>query len=123
MGILQFIETVCVQDAVYWEYTGTDEYGGPEFDAPIEVKVRWDEETRIITNQYGKTLSVKATVLTPRDFEEQSFLHLGTLDNLPPSPEPQDLENAYEIKSMERHPLFRSKTNDVFIAYLDHGSR
>lgn len=122
MAIKEFIQRVCVQDAVYWEYTGVDEFGSSTFKDPTEIKVRWDDSTEIQTTSNGKEFISMAEVLTPQDLTEQSYLYLGTLASLPADPEPLDTDKAYEIKAMDRHPLFAGTSNVVFIAYLDNGS-
>jgi len=118
LSITRFIKDVCVQDAVYWEYDGPDGMGGSEFKDPTEIKVRWDESTEIVSADNGQEFVSDAQVLTPNDLTEQSYIYLGALDSLPASPEPPNTDGAHEIKSMDRHPLFKSTTLDVFIAYL-----
>lgn len=118
MSIKKFIKEVCVQDAVYWEYDGPDGFGGSEFKAPTDIKVRWDEETEVVSNNKGEEFISDAQVLTPNDLVEQSYLMLGTVASLPANPDPADTDGAYEIRSMDRHPLFKSESFDVFIAYL-----
>lgn len=118
MSITSFIKKVCVQDAIYWEYDGPDGMGGAEFKDPVEIKVRWDEGTEIVSDSDGREFVSNAQVIVTRDIKEQSYLCLGLLDSLPKNPEPRNTDGAYEIKSMDRHPLFKSKTMDVFIAYL-----
>lgn len=117
MSIKSFIRKVCRQKAVYWEYDGPADGGGAVFKDPEEIKVRWDESTEIVSDRQGKEFMSNAQLLTPGDLKEQSYVWLGELAELP-SQHPQEIENAFEIKKMDRHPLFRSKTLDVFIAYL-----
>lgn len=122
-SIKRFIKDVCVQDAVYWEYNGPDGFGSVEFADPTEIKVRWDDKVDVKSDSNGKEFVSKAEVLTPQDLKEQSYLYLGTLSELPANPAPGDVTDAYEIKAMDRYPLFKSKTLDVFLAYLTDGSR
>lgn len=119
MSIKSFIRQVCVQEAVYFEYLGTDEYSVPKFAAPKQIKVRWDETAEVTSDNQGREFISHAQVLTPQDLKEQSYLWLGNLINdLPPEPNPVELDQAFEIKKMDRVPLFKSTSFDVFMAYL-----
>jgi len=128
MSVLSFIEKVCVQDAVYWAYEGSDGFGGTEFADPVDIKVRWDSHTEVMAQNNGKEFVSNAQVLTPTDLLEQSVIKLGTVAELELAvlngelndypADPRVLDGAFEIKRMDRHPLFRSATMDVFVAYL-----
>lgn len=118
MSITRFIRKVSTQPAVYWEFDGLDQFTNPQFKEPVQIFVRWDEKTEIVSGIDGKEFMSRAQVLTPLDLVEQSYLYLGTLDDLPNEPKARETEGAFEIKKMDRHPLFRSRTLDVFIAYL-----
>lgn len=119
MSILSFIRRVCVQPAVYWEYAGTDEFSSPKFYPPRQIKVRWDESTEVVSDSNGREFMSHAQVIVPENLKEKSYLWLGDqINDLPPDPIPVELEGAFEIKKMDRHPLFRSSTFDVFMAYM-----
>lgn len=118
MSILAFIKKVCVQDAVYWEYIGSDGAGGSEFEAPTDIKVRWDEYSEVFSDSNGKEIVSDAQLLVPDDLKEQSRVRLGLVADLPVGESVEEIDGVYEIKRMNRHPLFRSTTMDVFMAYL-----
>lgn len=118
MSIVKFIEQVCQQDAVYWQFTGIDGFNTPQFEDPVDIKVRWDEKTEIISDNDGKEYISRAQIVTPNDLVEQSYIRLGTVEDLPNEDEPRDITGAFEIKKMDRFPLFKSTTLDVFMAYL-----
>lgn len=117
MSLKKFIRKVCVQPAVYWEFDKPDAFGSPIFKAPVQRFVRWDEKTSLISDSTGKEFLSMAEIITPEDMKEQSYIVLGDIDDLPVDPDPRE-HDGFEIKKMNRHPLFRSKTLDVFIAYL-----
>ena len=118
MSILSFIKKVCVQPAVYWQYNGSDGQGGSAFLNAVEIKVRWDEGTEVLSDSRGQEFTSHAQVLTPGNLVEQSYLWLGSLEDLPLEQDPVELPQAFAIKKMERYPLFKSTTQDVFLAYL-----
>lgn len=118
MSIKSFIQKVCVQPMVYWEYTGIDGFHNPQFNAAEEINVRWDAKTEVMTTNDGEEFISNAEILTPQDLVEKSWVYLGNLADLPANPDPRNTEGAYEIKRMERTPLFKSTTFDVFQAYV-----
>lgn len=118
MSITSFIRKVAVQTVVYWEFEGLDQFSSPQFADPVERKVRWDETSEVVSDSNGREFVSRAQLLIPDDMKEQSYVWLGELADLPANPDPLETQGAYEIKKMDRHPLFRSQTLDVFIAYL-----
>lgn len=118
MSITSFIRKVAAQKAIYWEYEGVDGYNRPQLKEAREIMVRWDEKTEVKTARNGKEFISRAQILTPEDLKEQSYIMLGALDDVPIEPDHNDFEGAFEIRLMERTPLFASKTQDVFMAYL-----
>ena len=117
MGLMNFIESVCVQDAVYW--TGTpDGYGGYTWQAH-PVKVRWDDTTEVVTDSSGKEVVSRARILSLHPMKQGRRLYLGSIDNL--SDDEKDnplLVESYEIKRVDRNPLFKSTTEFVQTVYL-----
>ena len=117
MSLKKFIRKVCVQPAVYWEFDKADAFGSSTFKAPTQRFVRWDEKTTLISDSTGKEFLSMAEIITPDDMKEQSYIALGDIADYGAG-SPLGQLGAFEIKKMDRHPLFRSKTLDVFIAYL-----
>lgn len=118
MSIQSFIERVCVQDAIYWEYDGTDGFSNPEFKDPVDIKVRWDEKTEVISDSNGEEYISHTQLLVPQDLKVNGYVKLGQVAELPAGADPRDQDGAFEIQNMERYPTFRSKTFDVFLAFL-----
>ena len=54
MSITSFIKRIAVQDCVYWGNPVNDGFGGTTFDYPVEIKCRWTEKTRILSNETEK---------------------------------------------------------------------
>ena len=120
MGINQFIEQACVQTAVYWAPTGTDEYGQKTFSDPVEISCRWEGKLQMIADPQGKEIRSNAQVFVKQDMLNEGFLFLGELDDLDSSEEEDVLEvtDAYEIKLFTKLPQLRSETIYVRVAYL-----
>lgn len=121
MGLEKFIESVCVQTAVYWGNPQPDGFGGMTYDDPEEIGVRWHEQTEVITDAQGNEIISKAKILTPLDLDEQGVLLLGEITSEMTEAEranPFLLKGAYKIKRFDRIPLFRSTDQFVRTAYL-----
>lgn len=118
MGILRFIESVCVQKAVYW--TGDrDGFGGFDWNAPEEVNVRWDDQTELVTDSEGKEIVSRAQIMTPGELEKGGRLWLGELEDLTQDEKDDPLKvESYEIKRVDKNPLFKSKDEFVYTVYL-----
>jgi len=126
MGILKFIESVCVQPAVYWGNPEPDGYGGMTYSDPVEIKVRWDDTTEIVTDKDGKERVSKAELLVTDDLSTEGIVWLGSKEQLLEETGesqfenilPTMISNTYEIIRFDRIPLFRSKDEFVKKAYL-----
>lgn len=112
MGVLEFVEKVCVQTAVYWEPTGSDGMGGTTYADPVEVSVRWDGHVEVVKDAQGKEVVSRAKIMSPVNLKEQGVLHLGTLADSPTV----HSAGAYEILQVKETPLFKS-TDKIFRMY------
>ena len=132
MGIEKFIKSVCVQTALYWSKPVADGFGGMTFANPIELTppdtgVRWAEKTQVVSDGKGKEIVSKAEILTPNDLEEEGWLWLGSLNDVPAELvaeagddplDPRKFADAYEIKRTDRIPLFKATDRFVRTVYL-----
>lgn len=64
----------------------TDGDGKPFVGDPVEIDVRWEQTTRIITNNRSEKVSISVIATVDRDIVEQSHLWLGALEDLPDEP-------------------------------------
>jgi hypothetical protein len=119
MSILSFINRISVQTAVYWANPVDDGFGTCTFDAPIEIRVRWEDRSKTIIDRDRKEIVADVAVLVNQDLDLGGFLYLGDLDDLDSTPVPSEVEGAFEILSFEKVPLIKSTTKFVRIAYLN----
>jgi hypothetical protein len=119
-GIIKFLKKkVCVQTAIYWEYQGTDAYGNKTYTDPVEIRVRWDDQTELVRDDTGKEVASKAQVQVLQDLEVDSWLYLGSLSDFgSPIPNPEDVDGAYKIIRFDKNPLFNSTDEFTRVAYL-----
>ena len=118
-AITSFIKKVCRQDAVYWGNPVKDGYGTCTFDAPTEIKVRWEDRVKTITDKDGKETVTGVEVLVTQDLDLGGYLYLGSLDDLDSAAVPSEVDGAFEILSFEKIPMIFSTTEFVRKAYLN----
>lgn len=121
-SIERFIKKVCVQTAVYWGNPVSDGYGGFTFDPPVEIKVRWEDKTKVISTQAGQEVVSRSEVLTPLDLDYQGYLFLGSLADIDdPNPSevtPATVPGAYQIVRVDKVPMIKSTKVFVRKVYL-----
>jgi len=102
------------QKAVYWPNPTADGFGDKDVDLPVEIDCRWEDSNEQIRTANGEEIMTKSIVYTDRDVDEGGFLMLGVLTDLPsPGVDPQDLDNAHEIRKFDRLPVLRVRTDGL----------
>jgi hypothetical protein len=117
--IIKFVESVCVQDCVYWSNPVPDGMGGYTY-TPIDIKVRWDGKTKRVMDATGNEVVSNAEILVTQDVEVGGYLYLGTVAGLTAQEQanPKLLDEAYPIIRKDVTPLFQSSTEFVRTVYL-----
>jgi hypothetical protein len=117
MSILSFIKGKQKQTIVYWGNPQNDGDGKMTFDPPEEITGRWEDEyesmakdsaSRIKIDKDGKEYRSEALVYTtdiPSDgWNLEGYLFLGALIDLPSHMNPYQMNDAYEIKRIDKVP-------------------
>lgn len=97
-------ERVMNQDAVYWEILGYNPAGEPVFDDPIEIKCWWQDIHEVFIDAKGNDVVSNSMVIVDRDLIEESFLWLGTIENLDSQVDPSANKKAYSIRKFGKTP-------------------
>lgn len=120
MGIINFIERISVQTAVYWDNPVDDGYGGYTFDTAVEISCRWESTTEVIKTINGEDIICVAKVLVTQELDDQGWLYLGELDDsqMDSNPQPKDVQGSYQIVRNNKIPLLRSTDEFVYTVYL-----
>jgi len=120
MSIIDFIESVAVQTAVYWGNPVDDGYGGMIYDDPVEIFCRWEGSTKLITDAKGNQIVCVAEVMVTQELDIDGILYLGTIDDLGPDRDdaPETISDTHRIKQFMKTPLFQSTDEFIMIAYL-----
>lgn len=121
-GIDRLLAKHCVQTAVYWANPVKDGYGSHTFDAPIEIDVRWEDKTQVMTvgGPSEEKHITRTIVFTKQRTYENEILWLGGLDDLTTEEkaDPKSVEGAYIIKRPENTPALGSTTSFLYKAFL-----
>jgi hypothetical protein len=120
-GFNTFIRRSCKQAAVYWANPTDDGYGGRTFDAPVEIKCRWDDREQLLSTDEGEKIISRAVVWLSADCNVNGVMWKGTLAQLTTAQKAspvKELENICLIKRMERYPGLVDPLDIVYKAFL-----
>lgn len=123
MSITSFIKKVCVQTAIYWGNPQPDGYGGYIYDAPVEIKCRWEDSSDVINTHFeGLESNNKSEIMLTQNVDVEGYLYLGSLtdtfDTGTDLTKPSTVKGAHLIYSVSRVPLFASTKEFVYNATL-----
>ena len=125
-GIEKVAKRFCVETCVYWGNPVNDGYGGFTFDAPVEIKCRWEEKTEVDVGWFstgfpGNLFLSKASVMVLQDLDLQGYLYHGSLtdfDSSVDTSKPIDIAGAYVIHRFDKIPMVRKTDEFVRMAWL-----
>ncbi len=95
------------QLAVYWSSPVKDGFGGASFDAPVEIKVRWEQKQELFIDDSGNEVRSQAVIYPGQDLGIGGYLYLGEVNDLDSTVmEPEDVTtgNVYEIRASSISP-------------------
>ena len=96
-----------IQDAILWEISadGYDPYepAGDSYEAPVDVRVRWDNVQDIVRTPEGEEVISKAKIMIDREVKVGSYIQLGTVDTNTPA-NPEHVEGAYPLIALKDVP-------------------
>jgi len=113
--IEKFLAKISVQTAVYWGAPTSDGYGGYTYADPVEIPVRWESSTKVITTPKGTEYTSRAEVIVNQDVDEEGYLFLGTLDDLTNEQKanPRLRDDTWKIVRFDKIPMIFK--NDEFV--------
>jgi hypothetical protein len=119
-GIEKVVAKFAVQTALYWANQVNDGDGNYTYDNPIEILVRWDDKTQLVTDSLGNEKVSKAEILSNQEMTEFEYLYLGSLSDLDSGVvlnNPKTVEGAYSIITKLKVPMVR-KTDEFVRTYF-----
>lgn len=118
-AITKFVESVCVQQAWYWDEAVAikDGFGGKTYPEghPVLIKCRWDDKVERITASNGEEVVSNAQLLVTQDVTIGSYLQLAEPGVTTP---PLSTDTAKLARLVTKNALFRSTTEFVRMVYV-----
>jgi len=111
MGIINKMRR---QTAVYWHPNGTDNFGRVAYDAPVELRVRWEtgfqEESK---TEPSRTTDARASVvyvpaIEGGDVAIGGWLWLGALEDAVDASNPENNPGAGQITKFDKIPTLKA---------------
>ena len=124
MAISGLIKKLANQDAVYWGNPVNDGQGNINYDAPVPIKVRWDEKLKLVphvnlSTKQGENLVSTVSILTPETLVVGGRLYLGLLTDLDSDGNWESLGSlAHVIIGKDKAFMPKSLTQSVTTYYL-----
>lgn len=114
MGI---IKTMRRQQAVFWPFVSTNQFGKKVVGDPVQIKCRWEDVTEEFLDSNGEVQMSNAVVYVDRDTPIGGILMLGTLADITDETDIKENNGAWEIRRFDNLPNFRA-TEFLKTAYL-----
>ena len=105
---MSIITKMLKETGVYWSPLGTDAYGQPTYNSPIEISVRWQDVTEEFLDPDGETQIARSKVFVGQDVVLRGVLFLGLLTDLTSTTDPKANIGAWEIRLFKRIPNFKA---------------
>lgn len=114
-----FLEKICVQDALYWALNDNDGYEDT-FDPPILIKCRWEDVSELILDKNGEKVLSNAKILVLQDLDVGGVLYLGDFSGITNEHRvsPLTLGSSFIIKKFSKIPRIKSTTKFVRTVWL-----
>jgi len=104
---MSIISKMRKQSAIFWSRSGTDGYGRPTWNSPVQIECRWEDLAEEYINYRGTREVSKSTVYVDRVMDPGGYLKLGSLDS-GISNDPTEEDDAWEIKSFRQVPNLKA---------------
>ena len=105
MGIISKMRR---QTAVYWSFSGVDEFGKKTYDSPVEIKCRWDGRIEEFLDSGGERQLSQAVVYVDRETPIGGVLMLGVLGDITDAVKIKENEGAWEIRRYDTTPNLKA---------------
>lgn len=93
------------QTITYWAPGAPDGFGGKAYNAPTNIKGRWEDRVQNIMDNSGQETVSNATVYLSSDVAVHGYLFNGNST----ASSPVGLSGAYEIKRVDKTPTLNAQ--------------
>ena len=92
------------QSAVYWSFKSKDGFGALTFNTAVEIKVRWQDVSKLFLDKTGKQTVSQSIIYTDEEIGLDDYLLLGTLTSLTAAQklDPFLIANAFPVKGKDK---------------------
>ena len=104
---MRLIKKMRKQDAVYWHPIGQNQFGEYDYDLPVQIKCRWEDEVVTSIDVSGREVIFYYTIYVDRDVAQDGMLLLGKLEDLTVPLPPHS--TAKKVRRFEKLPDLRVK--------------
>ena len=120
-SIANVIKRFTNQTLVYWARIGSDGFGKPTYDEPVEVACRWEDKQKQIITGDGRVVYCKGYILLAQPLTVSSLVFLGKLTDweaMPTYPAiPTVQQGVRELLLLNTTPDIKNQ-GAVYEAYL-----
>jgi hypothetical protein len=90
-----------------WPLKGQTSSGQPVWDAPVEMKCRWDDGNKEVLTAFQGLIISKAQIITEKLIDAGSIVMRGRLDTISYWADPKANPNAFEVIANSATPNLR----------------
>lgn len=105
---MSLIKRMRKQDAVWWAVTGQNSSGENLYDAPVEVKCRWEDVAEQFTDAMGQIAISNSRVYVDRAMKVGDILWKGKLAEVVSQMQPFQNAGAYAIRKFGQIPNLKN---------------
>ncbi len=105
---MSIIKTMRKQVAVYWPFSGVNEFGRKEVGSPVEIKCRWDGSVVEFLDSQGERQLSQAVVYVDRETPIGGILMLGVLGDITDAVNIKENVGAWEIRRYDTTPNLKA---------------
>ena len=109
MNILGKLNQICT----YWEQNGQDVFGKGSFNAPQQLKCRWENIGELLIDKHAQEVVSKARIFLAEGVSLEGYLFLGASTET----DPTVVQGAYEVIQVKSSPDIRA-LQTLYVAYL-----
>lgn len=88
----------------YWQVTGVDQYGDPQFSSPEERAVRWENKNELFYNENGQTRQSESVIYDDvNSYSNGDFVYRGSSAEFDPRNQTgyRRIKAVFETKSLD----------------------
>lgn len=87
--------------ATLWKHDGLDLYGNPSYAEPVVITVRWEYQTKLITDSQGREIQGQGVIYFPEKvFDIGDYIADGEYTDLTPTRGSFEIKNERNVSNL-----------------------